>query len=69
MEGDAGRAWLAGDGARFVVEPPMVPTQLHDAELGRGEAEVLAWALEPPGCKVVLDDRQGRIWATRINLS
>jgi predicted nucleic acid-binding protein len=67
-EGDAGRLWLAGDGASFIVKSPAIPAQLQDAELGLGEAEVLAWALVHPGFKVVLDDKQGRFWATRLNL-
>jgi predicted nucleic acid-binding protein len=67
-EGDAARLWLAGDGARFVKNSPSIPAQPKEAELGLGEAEVLAWALARPGFKVVLDDRQGRTWAQRLNI-
>lgn len=65
---DAGRAWLAGNGARFTVASPFIPTQLEEADLGRGEAEVLAWAVAHPGFTTVLDDRQGRVWARKLKL-
>jgi len=66
---DAGRAWLAGDGARYVVASPFIPRQLEEADLGFGEAEVLAWAMGHPGFTVVLDDRQRRSWAKRLKLA
>ncbi len=67
--GDAARTWLAGEGAAHVVATPAIPHPLTDADLGRGEAEVLAWAMTHPGFTVVLDDRQGRAWARRLKLS
>jgi hypothetical protein len=66
---DAGRAWLAGPGRRFVMEPLPIPPELHGGNLGRGEAEVLAWARDHPGFTAVLDDRQGRRWAERLGVS
>jgi len=65
---DAGRDWLAGPGARYVVASPPLPPRLEEADLGFGEAEVLAWAMRHPGFTAVLDDRQGRAWAKRLNL-
>jgi predicted nucleic acid-binding protein len=65
---DAGRAWLAGEGSRYVVASPFIPPPLDNADLGLGEAEVLAWALTYSGFTAVLDDRQGRSWAKRLNL-
>jgi predicted nucleic acid-binding protein len=64
--GDAGRAWLAKEGAVFVRDTGPLPDQLRDAELGHGEAEVIAWALLHRGFKAVLDDKRGRFWAKRL---
>jgi predicted nucleic acid-binding protein len=65
---DEGRAWLAGDGARFIVPSPSIPDQLQDVDLGLGETEVLAWALAHAEFTAVLDDHQGRVWAQKLNL-
>jgi predicted nucleic acid-binding protein len=67
-EGDAGCRWLSGRGAGFVLNAPPIPEELQEAEIGRGEAEVLAWALTHPGFRAVLDDRQGRYWANKLNV-
>ena len=64
--GNAGRVWLAADGAQFIKPSPPLAPELKDVDLGRGEAEVISWALRHPGFKTVLDDRQGRIWAKRL---
>jgi predicted nucleic acid-binding protein len=66
--GDLGRKWLAGEGAPFVRSALPLTKELVSAELGQGEAEVLSWALTHNGFKAVLDDRQGRIWARKLNL-
>jgi predicted nucleic acid-binding protein len=65
---DAGRAWLGGNGSRYIVDSPDIPSQLKEADLGQGEAEVLAWAMAHVGFVAVLDDRQGRSWAKRLNV-
>lgn len=67
-EGDAGRTWLAAEGARFVKDLVPIPALLQEADLGRGEAAVLSWALAHPGFKVVSDDRQRRVWVQRLNI-
>ena len=68
QRGDAGRAWLAKEGAHFVRPAPPLGHELRTADLGRGEAEVISWALLHRGFKTLLDDRQGRIWAKRLNV-
>lgn len=65
---DEGRAWISGNGARFVIPSPPLSPALKAADLGAGEAEVLAWALANPGFLAVLDDRQGRNWAAKLGL-
>ena len=55
-------------GARFISPSPDIPPHLADPNLGRGESEVIAWAIANPGFKVVLDDRRARSWATRLGL-
>lgn len=66
--GDLGRKWLAGEGASFVRSVLPLAKELLSADLGRGEAEVLSWALTHTGFKTVLDDRRGRLWAQKLNL-
>lgn len=61
---DAGRAWLAGDGARFVRPAPPLHSALALWNGGAGEAEVISWALAHPGFRAVLDDRAARRLAT-----
>jgi predicted nucleic acid-binding protein len=66
--GDLGRKWLAGEGVRFIKPALPIAEKLVSAELGRGEAEVLSWALQNDGFRTVLDDRQGRLWAKKLNV-
>ena len=68
QRGDLGRAWLAGEGARFIKPAMALPAELRNADLGQGEAEVLAWALAHANFRAVLDDKRGRIWAQKLNL-
>jgi predicted nucleic acid-binding protein len=65
---DAARAWLAGDGARFVRPLERVPEAVARLELGLGETQVLAWVMEHPGFEGVLDDLQARRCATELRL-
>ncbi len=57
---DAGRAWLDGDGGRFVQAAPPLHVTLASWNGGAGEAEVISWALAHPGFVAVLDDRAAR---------
>ena len=57
---DAGRAWLDGDGGRFVQAAPPLHVALSSWTGGAGEAEVISWALAHPGFVAVLDDRAAR---------
>lgn len=61
---DAGRAWLVGDGSRFVRPAPPLHSALVSWNAGAGEAEVISWALAHPGFLTVLDDRAARRLAT-----
>lgn len=64
-EADAGRAWLAGPGGRFIHPAPALAPALADWRGGRGEAEVISWALLWPDFTAVLDDSKARQLATR----
>ena len=57
---DAGRAWLDGDGGRFVQAAPPLHVALSSWNGGAGEAEGISWALAHPGFVAVLDDRAAR---------
>jgi predicted nucleic acid-binding protein len=57
---DAGRAWLAADGARFVRPAPPSHPALDAWSGGAGEAEVISWAMAHAGFVAVLDDRAAR---------
>jgi predicted nucleic acid-binding protein len=57
---DAGRAWLARDGAKFVCPAPPLLSALASWNGGPGEAEVISWALMHSGFVAVLDDRAAR---------
>jgi len=57
---DVGRAWLAGDGARFVRPAPPPHPALAAWSGGAGEAEVISWAMAHVGFIAVLDDRAAR---------
>ena len=57
---DAGRAWLDGDGGKFVQAAPPLHPALALWNGGAGEAEVISWALAHPGFVAVLDDRAAR---------
>ena len=62
---DAGRAWLAGEGGRFVRSAPPLHAALAAWSGGAGEAEVISWALAHSGFVAVLDDRAARRLAAR----
>ena len=62
---DAGRRWLAGEGARFLRSITPLHPALATWGGGAGEAEVITWALAHPDFTAVLDDRAARGFAMR----
>jgi predicted nucleic acid-binding protein len=51
------------------LEPwPNIPRQIEAWDLGRGEAAVLAWALQHPGSEAILDDLIARRCAASLRL-
>ena len=64
-EADAGRAWLDGEGRRFLRKVPALHATLASWGGGAGEAEVITWALQNPGFIAILDDRAARKLAAR----
>jgi predicted nucleic acid-binding protein len=67
--GDAGRAWLAGQGAQYVSPSPHIPEAVSRLALGLGETQVLAWLMAHPEFEGVLDDLKARRAAARLQLS
>lgn len=65
---DAGRAWLAGEGARFVKPSKDLPVAITRLGLGLGEMQVLAWVMANPGFEGVLDDLKARRCANELRL-
>jgi predicted nucleic acid-binding protein len=66
--GDAARAWLAADGARYVNQPGRIPEPVARLGLGLGETHVLARVMGQPGFEGVLDDLKARRCATQLGL-
>ena len=66
---DAGRAWLDGDGGKFVQAARPLHVALASWNGGAGEAEVISWALAHPGFVAVLDDRAARRLAASQGVS
>lgn len=52
---------------REAVSNPTVVAALH--ELGRGEAEAVALAVENPGSLLILDERRGRLAALHLGVN
>lgn len=65
---DAGRAWLAGEGAKYIVQPEMPDAVVTRLGLGLGETQVLAWLMQNPGFEGVLDDLRARRCAAELHL-
>jgi len=65
---DAGRAWLKGPGRKFIRAAPPPHPALGNWGGGRGEAEVISWALRQPGAVAILDDRAARALAARFQI-
>jgi predicted nucleic acid-binding protein len=51
---------------RETVSNPTIVAALH--ELGRGEAEAIALAVENPGSLLILDERRGRLAALQLGV-
>ena len=62
---DLGISWLQADGRPFIRPSPATHPALADWRGGRGEAEVISWALLNPGSVAILDDRRARALALR----
>jgi len=49
--------------------PLQIPPDVAGWDLGKGESEVITFALQQPGCNVILDDLQARKCAHTFNVS
>ena len=57
---DPARSWIEGEGAARVVVPENVAPIVAAWDLGKGESQVLSWALAKGHARAVLDDRAAR---------
>jgi len=60
-EDDPARIWLQQFGATYIKDLGPIETVIRAWDLGRGETEVINWALTNPGWTPVLDDRAAGI--------
>ncbi len=67
-ETDPARQWLSGPGRTYVQDTGPVEPLIARWDLGRGESEVLSWALKHPGFEVIVDDLASRKCATALHL-
>lgn len=65
---DPARQWLSGPGRTYVRETGPVEPVIPGWDLGRGESEVLSWALSHPGFEVILDDLASRKCAAALDI-
>jgi predicted nucleic acid-binding protein len=62
---DAGAIWLRGEGAKFVQSSSDLHAALAAWRGGKGEGQVISWAIRNPGFTAILDDRRARAFAAR----
>jgi len=67
-ETDPARQWLSGPGRTYVQDTGPVEPLIAGWDLGRGESEVLSWALMYPGFEVIVDDLASRKCARALQL-
>jgi predicted nucleic acid-binding protein len=65
---DPAKLWLKLQGGEFLREVGHVSSEVRGWDLGKGESEVLQWALVHPGVEAILDDRAARQCARTLDL-
>lgn len=66
-ETDPASQWLSGPGRTYVQDTGPVEPVIAGWDLGRGESEVLSWALKHPGFEVIVDDLASRKCAAALH--
>ncbi len=67
-ETDPARQWLSGPGRAYVRETGPVEPVIAGWDLGKGESEVLSWALKHPDFEVIVDDLASRKCAAALRI-
>lgn len=65
---DPAKSWLQVHAAKYVQICGPVSPEIMGWDLGRGESEVLQWALSHRGVEAVLDDRAARQCARTLDI-
>jgi len=65
---DAASLWLKQVGKQFVRPAVVELPSVSEAAIGAGERSVISWAVANPGFVAVLDDREARAIARRLNI-
>ncbi len=66
-DSDPARQWLAAAG-RVYVRPGVIDPAVAGWDLGRGDSEVLSWAVRNPGFEAILDDLASRNCAIALSI-
>jgi predicted nucleic acid-binding protein len=67
-ETDPARLWIAGQGKDHVRDVAEADPVIGRWDLGRGESQVLTWALHHPGHEAILDDLAARRCAADLSI-
>jgi predicted nucleic acid-binding protein len=65
---DEASRWIKNCGKQYLCEPGSIPGSIYAWDLGRGETEVIASALDVKDCAVGLDDQAARSCALSYQL-
>ncbi|MDY0279133.1 MAG: DUF3368 domain-containing protein [Salinivirgaceae bacterium] len=65
---DEASQWIKNHGKQYLYEPDSIPGGIYAWDLGRGETEVIASALNIKDCAVGLDDKAARNCALSYRL-
>jgi len=65
---DEASHWISNHGKQYLYEPGSIPGGIYAWDLGRGETEVIACALNMKDCAVGLDDQAARNCALSYRL-
>ncbi|MCL4734006.1 MAG: DUF3368 domain-containing protein, partial [Candidatus Omnitrophica bacterium] len=66
---DPARQWIDSEGYQFIYKALVIDPLIESWDLGRGESEVLSFAMHNPGYEAIIDDRLARTCANSFKIS